>query len=99
MKFIKSNIKKYLVRIIFIIIISIVLMRAWDRFKILSLYCRGIINGGNPISFVFPFVDKNIENDTLFTIAIGNNILKNGFTNLDTLTWHENLAFPHSRNF
>lgn len=49
--------------------------------------------------FIFPFVDNQIENDTFFTVAIGRSIMENGFSNLDVLTWHENLAFPHSGIF
>lgn len=29
----------------------------------------------------------------------GKNIIENGFSNIDTLTWHENLEFPHSGLF
>lgn len=49
--------------------------------------------------FIFPFVNNEITNDTFFTIAIGRNIIENGFSNIDRLTWHENLAFPHSGVF
>lgn len=47
----------------------------------------------------FPFVEKEFQNDTFFTIAIGRNIFKYGFTNLDRLTFHKNLYFPHSGIF
>lgn len=60
---------------------------------------RLLKNAGTKISFAVPFINKNIANDTFFTIAIGRNILKNGITNFDTLTFHEKLRFPHSGVF
>ena len=50
-------------------------------------------------SLVFPFINKDMQNDTFFTIAIGRNIIKNGFTNVDNLTFHGKLSFPHSGIF
>ena len=98
MELIKKNIKKYLITIISILIIVMLLIACKNQLKWVSWHLNSIINSGTQISFVFPFINKNIANDTFFTIAIGNNILKNGITNIDTLTWHENLEFPHSRN-
>lgn len=99
MEFIKKDFKKYIISIISIVIIFIVLLQCRKQIKFIDFYCTSIKNTETAISFVFPFVNKNIANDTFFTIAIGNNILKKGITNYDTLTWHENLKFPHSRNF
>lgn len=99
MEFIKNNIKKYIVTIISVLIIVTILIACKNQVKWVSWHYNSMVNSDTPISFVFPFINKNIANDTFFTIAIGNNILKNGITNIDTLTWHENLEFPHSRNF
>lgn len=49
--------------------------------------------------FTFSIFNKTITNDTFFTIAIGEYVLKNGNDNMDHLTWHENLSFPHSGVF
>ena len=38
-------------------------------------------------------IKKVMQNDTFFTIATGNDILQNGYDNLDHLTWHDNLEF------
>lgn len=44
-------------------------------------------------------VPKVFQNDTFFTIAIGENTLKNGLTDQEVLTYHEDLKFPHSGVF
>ncbi|MBO5397390.1 MAG: hypothetical protein J6A36_00425 [Clostridia bacterium] len=49
------------------------------------------------VKFAFPFVNKEITNDTFFTIAMGNNILQNGIQKSEILTWHEGLNFSNPR--
>ena len=98
MEFMKKNIKKYIILIISILMIIYILIQCKNQYRYIPFYIKGIQNTQTRLSFVCPFISKTITNDTFFTIAIGNNIFKNGFTNIDTLTWHENLKFPHSRN-
>ena len=40
---------------------------------------------------------RTFQNDTFFTIAIGNYILNNGITPEEHFTWHEGLQFTNSR--
>ena len=51
------------------------------------------------ISFSFALSPKTLQNDTLYTIKIGEYIKENGINNLktDPFSWHENLpyTFPH----
>ncbi len=56
----------------------------------------------NKIIFILAFflliitissITKVMQNDTFFTIATGNEIIKNGYDNKDHLTWHDNLNF------
>jgi len=47
--------------------------------------------------FAICVVDKQLQNDTFFTIPIGNNILENGITTEEQLTWHKGLEFTNSR--
>lgn len=56
-----------------------------------------IILGIILIIYIISIVPKNFQNDTFFTIAIGNQILENGIQKNDTLVWHENLEFTNSR--
>lgn len=49
------------------------------------------------IIFTISIVPKEFQNDTFFTIAIGENILKNGIENEEKLVWHEGLEFTNSR--
>lgn len=49
------------------------------------------------ILFTISIVPKKMQNDTFFTIAGGNNILKNGIEEKERLVWHENLKFTNSR--
>lgn len=99
MENIKKKIKENRITIISIVIIFIVLIACGKQCQWISYYTNAMRNTGTKLEFVFPIINKTITNDTFFTIAIGNNVLKDGFTNVDTLTWHDNLEFPHSRNF
>lgn len=47
--------------------------------------------------FVFALVRKTLQNDTFYTIKVGESILKNGIDMLDHFSWHEGLAYtyPH----
>lgn len=45
------------------------------------------------IVIILMTVTKEMQNDTFFTIATGENILQEGYDNVDHLTWHENLGF------
>ena len=49
------------------------------------------------IFFVCSFSIKTFQNDTFFTIAIGERILKNGVEVEEKLVWHEGLEFTNSR--
>ena len=45
------------------------------------------------IVIILMTVTKEMQNDTFFSIATGEHILKEGYDNVDHLTWHENLGF------
>lgn len=49
------------------------------------------------IIFSMAIAPKTLQNDTFYTIKIGEFILENGITMQDPFSWHENLAytFPH----
>ena len=49
------------------------------------------------ILFCFSITPKTFQNDTYYTIKIGEHIIKNGITPQDTFSWHENLqyTYPH----
>ena len=96
---VKEKVQKIVEVIILLIFFSIIIMEVSRIYKTIIWNYRIFKNTGIKISFVVPFINKNIANDTFFTIAIGRNILQNGITNLDTLTFHENLKFPHSGVF
>lgn len=49
------------------------------------------------IFFSIAIVPKNFQNDTFFTIACGWETLENGISEIDNLTWHENLKFTNAR--
>ncbi len=51
------------------------------------------------ILFSLSIVNKTLQNDTFFSIPIGNYVLQNGATTQDQLTWHDNLKFEHSGEF
>lgn len=49
------------------------------------------------IVFCISIVPKTFQNDTYYTIKIGEYILENGITMKDPFSWHENLGYtyPH----
>ena len=49
------------------------------------------------IIFSFALTPKTLQNDTYYTIAIGEHILENGIDMKDPFSWHENLeyTYPH----
>jgi hypothetical protein len=94
----KAKIKKFLIIAITILFILFIILECRLELDIVKYDYKASKFTENLRTFAYPFVNREITNDTFFTIAIGNNILKNGITNLDTLTWHENLSFPHSRS-
>ena len=49
------------------------------------------------IIFCFALTPKTLQNDTYYTIAIGEHILENGIDMKDPFSWHENLpyTYPH----
>lgn len=49
------------------------------------------------ILFCFALTPKTLQNDTYYTIAIGEHILENGIDMQDPFSWHENLpyTYPH----
>ena len=42
-------------------------------------------------------VSRTMQNDTFFTIKIGNDVFENGMSRMDNLTIHENIEFIHLR--
>lgn len=49
------------------------------------------------VLFISSIVTKDFQNDTFFTIAIGERILEYGVETEEKLVWHENLEFTNSR--
>lgn len=49
------------------------------------------------IFYMASLVAKEFQNDTFFTIAIGENILENGVEKEEKLVWHEGLEFTNPR--
>lgn len=49
------------------------------------------------ILFTISLVPKEFQNDTFFTIALGERTLEYGIEKVDQLVWHENLEFIHLR--
>ena len=49
------------------------------------------------IIFSFALTPKTLQNDTYYTIAIGEHILENGIDMQDPFSWHEDLpyTYPH----
>ena len=47
--------------------------------------------------FSFSLAPKTFQNDTYYTVSIGNLILENGIDMKDHFSWHENLpyTYPH----
>ena len=58
-------------------------------FNVLAIICI--------LLFCFAITPKTLQNDTFYTIEIGEHILKNGLDNEDPFSWHENLpyTYPH----
>lgn len=59
------------------------------KFNIIAIICI--------LLFCFAITPKTLQNDTFYTIKIGEHILQNGIDNLDPFSWHENLpyTYPH----
>ena len=59
------------------------------KFHILAIFVITI--------FCFALTPKTLQNDTYYTIAIGEHIIKNGIDMQDPFSWHENLpyTYPH----
>lgn len=49
------------------------------------------------IIFTATIVKKSFQNDTFFTIAIGEEIIKNGIDENEKMVWHEGLKFTNPR--
>ena len=49
------------------------------------------------IIFSFAITQKTLQNDTYYTVAIGEHIIENGIDMKDPFSWHENLpyTYPH----
>ena len=49
------------------------------------------------IIFCFAITPKTLQNDTYYTIKIGEHIMQNGIDMKDPFSWHENLpyTYPH----
>ena len=58
-------------------------------FNIIAIICI--------IIFCFAITPKTLQNDTFYTIKIGEHILQNGIDMQDPFSWHENLSYtyPH----
>ncbi len=58
-------------------------------FNILAIICI--------LLFCFAITPKTLQNDTFYTIKIGEHILQNGVDKIDPFSWHENLpyTYPH----
>ena len=48
------------------------------------------------ILFMASCVNKEFQNDTFFTIALGERTVEYGIEEFDGLVWHENLTFIHT---
>ena len=58
------------------------------QFNILAIGCI--------IIFVFSLVPKTLQNDTYYTISIGEHIMQNGIDNVDPFSWHDlKYTYPH----
>ena len=49
------------------------------------------------IIFCIAVTPKTLQNDTFYTIKIGEHVMENGLTNEDPFTWHEGVkyTYPH----
>ena len=47
--------------------------------------------------FCFAISPKTLQNDTFYTIKIGEYVMQNGVTGMDPFSWHEGLeyVYPH----
>lgn len=59
------------------------------KFTILAIFCIIIL--------CIAITPKSVQNDTFYTIAMGEHVVKEGFTNPDGFTWHEDVpyTYPH----
>lgn len=59
------------------------------KFNVLSIFVI--------IIFCFALTPRTLQNDTYYTIAIGEHIIENGIDMKDPFSWHENLpyTYPH----
>ena len=59
------------------------------KFNLLAIICISI--------FVIGIVERTLQNDTYYTVKIGEHILQNGINMMDPFSWHEGLkyTFPH----
>lgn len=90
-----KKIKENIVNLILIFLIVILIIACRKQIFWIMHYAKRV----EEFKFIFPFVNNEITNDTFFTIAIGRNIIQNGFSVIDNLTWHSNLEFLHSGVF
>lgn len=60
--------------------------------KIINIICILIL-----CIFAISCVEKTFQNDTFFTIALGERTVKYGIEEYDQLVWHDNLKFIHLR--
>ena len=59
------------------------------KFNILAIFCILI--------FCFAITPKTLQNDTYYTVKIGEHIIQNGIDMKDPFSWHEDLpyTYPH----
>ena len=49
------------------------------------------------IIFSISLINKTVQNDTFFTIALGERVLEYGIEKEEKLVWHEGLEYTNSR--
>ncbi len=58
------------------------------KFNVLAIICI--------IIFAFSISPKTLQNDTYYTIAIGEHIMQNGIDGQDPFSWHDlKYTYPH----
>ncbi len=87
--------KNWLKTIGILLLVVITLVVVSKNIKYIKFYYKLFQKSEQKVSFTI--FNKSIQNDTFFTIVLGNNILKNGIQEIDTLTWHKDLKYTNSR--
>lgn len=88
------NLKQYF-KFLWLILVVIAIIFCFNNLNIIEFYYTSFFNSNAEITF--SIFSKTIANDTFFSIPIGERILNEGITEIDNLTWHENLKFTNDR--